>query len=140
MGYIQSFFVNFWNCNKPIRVRAEEVEDIIMKGWFTLLNYIYQVNNDDFILDDGTEEEIIQIQEWLKCNRAPPQKVFEKLNQTFYTRKEFIKVNTFSCVILNWPRLFDIDGAVSVIHIFLFHTIILHNLSRFRMTFHHRTN
>jgi hypothetical protein len=66
------------------------------------------------ISDKGSPAEIMEIQEWLKHNRTPPAKVFEKLNQTLHTRKRFIKENAeMSEIITAWPRLFDIDGAVS---------------------------
>lgn len=63
--------------------------------------------------DKDPPEEIAKMQEWLKCTRGPPQKVFEKLNRTYFTRRDFIKTaKNFNEVVTSWPRLFDVEGAV----------------------------
>ncbi len=65
------------------------------------------------LLEPFTEEELVSKQDWLKSNRAPIQKIFELLDETLGMRQRSIKANTdFVDIIKEWPRLFDIDGAV----------------------------
>lgn len=58
----------------------------------------------------------MSMKEWLKNNKAPPQKVFDYLNKTSKLRRvEILKCRNqvFTAVIDDWPRLFDTPGAVS---------------------------
>jgi len=60
-----------------------------------------------------SEEQLREVTDWLKSNKGPPAKVFEKLNDSFYSRKAFLKTaKAFSEIIKTWPRLFDVDSAV----------------------------
>jgi hypothetical protein len=66
-----------------------------------------------FCTDEMPTEEIMEIQDWLKSNRGPPSKIFEKLNQTWMTRKKYFQSGvSFGDFITAWPRMFDVDGAV----------------------------
>ncbi|XP_035715846.1 uncharacterized protein LOC118438972 [Folsomia candida] len=58
-------------------------------------------------------EKTKSIKEWLKSNRGPPSKIFEKLNQSPTARLKYTRSGVaFSEIISNWPRLFDVDGAI----------------------------
>ena len=68
-----------------------------------------------YYTDEIGEEEVNSIKEWLKSNRGPPSKVFEKLNQSAAARLKNTRSGVaFSEIVDNWPRLFDVDGAVSI--------------------------
>ncbi|OXA45446.1 uncharacterized protein LOC110856920 isoform X2 [Folsomia candida] len=95
-GFIQSYFVNFWQANKPIPKICNEKLEMAIED------------------DELSQEEFLSIQEWLKANRGPPAKIFEKLNQSFKKRSKIFRINkdSFENIVLAWPRLFDIDGAI----------------------------
>ncbi|OXA39835.1 hypothetical protein Fcan01_25333 [Folsomia candida] len=60
-GFIQSYFVNFWQANKPIPKICNEKLEMAIED------------------DELSQEEFLSIQEWLKANRGPPAKIFENL-------------------------------------------------------------
>ncbi len=136
LGYIQSFFVNFWRTNKTPQERKDVLSvaaDVSDSGnrskakkfplALFVLNQIitsYLFNISYFVVyltEEIDVEEATKLSDWLRSNRGPPARIFEVLNQTYSYRKSYLKGNVASSDVVRFcPRLFDIDGAVSCQH------------------------